>query len=231
MLHGRSALITGGASGIGLATAKVLAGNGAEVALADVHSPRRELPQHIRHFNTDLRRQDDVDQLRESLDGPVDILILSAGLGVHQKMGEGDPDKWQNALDVNVMGALRVIRAFTPAMQHQEHGGDVVILSSVAAERQYEWGGVYSASKAALGAIAETLRLELQPKVRVTNILPGVVDTPFFQNMIGGGPTVKSIGWSALAADDVAEAVHWVLTRPRHVAVNTLVMRPAAQVL
>lgn len=119
---------------------------------------------------------------------------------------------------------------FVPWNTAERNGrGDVVFISSVAAAHAYPGGGIYSASKAAVDQLAETLRLEVQPEIRVTVIHPGVVDTPFFENMIHGEQSVESIGWGALAADDVAESVLYAITRPRGVALNNIVIRPAGQ--
>src|SRR5699024_1402707 len=109
--------------------------------------------------------------------------------------------------------------------------GDVVIIGSVGARHPHPWGGVYNASKAALESLAETLRLEMQPDVRVTLISPGVVDTGFFDAMGGAGGSVDSIGVGCLHADDIADAALFALACPPHAAMNYLTIRPRAQPL
>ena len=230
-LANRTALISGGASGIGLAVAHRMSRAGATGAIVDINASDAAI-RNMHALAADLRQANEIDRLAEVLGSTKrlpDLLVLCAGVGVHERLGEGDPSKWRDVLDVNVMSVLRLVRAFLPSMQEADSGGDVVIVSSVAATNPYPYGGVYGASKAALNSIAETLRLEAGPTVRVLRISPGVVDTAFFSNMVSGGPTVQSIGAGALSAEDVAEAIVWAVTRPRHVAVNELVIRPAGQ--
>lgn len=224
----RSAVVTGGGAGIGLAIARRLQARGDTVMVADLQPP----PEPGLAFHaTDLRRQDDVDACFAAcspLLPSLSTLVCCAGRGIHERLAEGDPRKWANIFDINVMGALRMIRVFVPALTRT--CGDVVIIGSVGAHRTHPWGGVYNASKAALESLAETLRLEMQPDVRVTLISPGVVDTGFFEAM-GSGTDADSIGFGCLHADDIADAALFALERPPHAAVNQLTMRPRAQPL
>jgi NADP-dependent 3-hydroxy acid dehydrogenase YdfG len=157
-----------------------------------------------------------------------DILVCNAGQGIQEKLAEGDPEKWQFILNLNIMGALRLVRAFVPAML-SAGSGDVVFISSVAAGQAFAYGGVYAASKAALETLAETLRIETLPHIRVTTIAPGVTHTSFFHNTVSGHQSVESIGYGALAAEEVADAVVYALSRPPGVGVNHLTIRPRAQ--
>jgi NADP-dependent 3-hydroxy acid dehydrogenase YdfG len=229
-ISNKKAVVTGGSSGIGLATASALSNLNVKVVSADLKEPD-EGPSGIYHFNVDVSDQSQVDSLFHNTIqtiGVPDILICNAGKGIHEKLSEGDPEKWGRIVEVNLMGALRVIRAFVPGML-ERGSGDVVFVSSVAANKPYAWGGVYSATKAALEAVAETLRQEVLPKVRVTTIVPGVVDSAFFRNMVGGGHDPDTIGWGALSPDDVADAVVYAVTRPKGVSLNRMVIRPSAQ--
>jgi NADP-dependent 3-hydroxy acid dehydrogenase YdfG len=223
-LQGRRALVSGAASGIGSATLRLLADAGAAVLGTDKEGADERL------VLADLTRPADVDALyvsvRERL-GPPDILVACAGIGIAERLTEGDPAKWAHVLDVNVMGTLRLIRAFVPDML--KRGGDVVIVSSVAARTAYPWGGPYAASKAALEAAAETLRLETLPKVRVTTVAPGVVDTPFFAHMLSGNQSVEEIGFGAVHPEQVAELIAYAVSCPSNMVLNHLTVRPRGQ--
>ncbi|MDX5346668.1 MAG: SDR family NAD(P)-dependent oxidoreductase [Hymenobacteraceae bacterium] len=228
-LSKRQALISGGSSGIGKAIAAQLSAKGAATAIADLTSAATTPNDNF--YNCNITNPTDIDSLFQQLQQKnqlPDTLICCAGRGIHEKLTEGDPAKWQQVLELNIMGALRLIRAFVPQMLERGFG-DVVLVSSVAAGKAFEYGGVYAASKAALETIAETLRLEVLPQVRVFTIAPGVTDTRFFENEISGYKTVENMGLGALSADEVAEAVVYALSRPRHVAWNHLTLRPAHQ--
>ncbi|MFC6997493.1 SDR family oxidoreductase [Rufibacter roseus] len=223
------ALVSGGASGIGRAIAEKLALAGIKVIVADVVP--WDGSAEIDHCLCDVTNPEDVDKLYNHITqthGHPDVLICCAGRGIHEKLTEGDPAKWQAVLELNLMGTLRLIRSFTPAMVEKGYG-DVIIISSVSAGQAYPYGGIYAASKSALNIIAETLRQETLPKLRVTTIAPGVTDTHFFENTISGYNTVESIGYGALSADEVAETVLFALRQPRHVSLNHLTIRPTPQ--
>jgi NADP-dependent 3-hydroxy acid dehydrogenase YdfG len=227
VLAGRVAVVTGGSSGIGLAVCQSLAACGAQVVIADVKPPDR-LPAGAIFQPTDVSSGEQADGLAELVArqwGSADIIVSNAGIGIHERLYEGDPQKWLRVLEVNVMGPLRIVRALLPAMLDSGEG-DVVFTSSVAAGKAYSWGGVYAASKSALEAIAETLRLEVQPGVRVMTVAPGVVDTGFFRDM---AVNPGNIGWGALRPEDVADVIVFAITRPRSVALNHIVVRPAGQ--
>jgi NADP-dependent 3-hydroxy acid dehydrogenase YdfG len=232
-LQGRKAVVSGGASGIGKAVAQRLCSVGVFTSVADLPSaPCPGLPKtESTVYPCDVTNAAAVAALysgvREAGNLP-DILICNAGRGIHEKLTEGDPEKWKAVLDLNVMGALRLIRAFVPDML-TAGGGDVVFVSSVAAGQAFPYGGVYAASKAALETVAETLRLEVLPSIRVTTVSPGVTQTSFFENTVSGSQTAESIGYGALEAEDVAEAVVFALSRPAGVAVNQITVRPRGQ--
>lgn len=229
-LKGRKAVVSGGGSGIGKAVAQLLQQAGAATAIADVQLPT-EPDKASLAYTCDVTQPSSIDalfaQVRQQLGAP-DILVCSAGLGIHERLTEGDPDKWQHVLNTNIMGTLRLVRAFAPAML-EAGSGDVVIISSVAARQPYTYGGVYAASKAALEVIAETLRLETLPKLRVTVIAPGVTDTDFFQNTLSGHQTVESIGYGAISPQEVADAVLYALQQPAGASINNITLRPRAQ--
>jgi NADP-dependent 3-hydroxy acid dehydrogenase YdfG len=224
----RKAVVTGGSSGIGRSIVYKFCDAGFETITADINEPE-DLPGHF--FRADLADPSQIelfiDDVKERIGNP-NLLVCSAGKGVHEKLTEGNPDTWEAVFQVNVFGALRLIRAFVPEM-NKEEVNDVVFISSVSASHAHSYGGIYTASKAAIDQLAETLRLEVQPDVRVTVIHPGVVDTNFFNNMIHGSQTPESIGWGALQPEQVADAVLYAVSRPKGVALNDIVIRPAAQ--
>ncbi|MBF9252816.1 SDR family NAD(P)-dependent oxidoreductase [Pontibacter sp. 172403-2] len=229
-MKGRKALISGGASGIGRAIAAKLVQEEVATAVADLNLTG-ELPPSIQAFQCDVAAAADVDALFANVQasmGTPDILICSAGRGIHEKLTEGDPEKWKAVIETNLLGALRMIRAFVPGML-QAGSGDVVLISSVSAGHAYTYGGVYAATKAALEVVAETLRLEVLPTLRVTVVAPGVTDTSFFENTISGFRTAADIGYGAMAPEAVADAVLYALKQPESVSVNHLTMRPTAQ--
>lgn len=225
------ALVTGGAAGIGFACAQRLAQAGCRVVIADIKKPLIE-EGNLQFRETDITSATAIDALYDWMNkqhAVPDILICNAGRGISEQLAEGDPEKWHSIFQLNVMGHLRVIRSYLPQMLQKKNTPDILFISSVAARKPYPWGGIYSASKAALQAIAETLRLEVQPKIRVSSVLPGVVDTPFFKNSLGNQQSVEDLGWGALLPEQIADAVHYIVTRPEGVAINELSIRPAAQ--
>ncbi|GAB6060027.1 SDR family oxidoreductase [Desulfonatronum parangueonense] len=226
----RTAVVTGGSSGIGNSLVRKFRDEGIVTAFADIAVPREEI-QGAAFYQVDIADPVQVcgfiNDVGDSLGIP-DIIVCNAGRGIHELLKEGDPENWEMIFRINVFGALRIVRGFLEGMLQKGHG-DIVFISSVSSRRPYIGGGVYAATKAAIDMIAETLRLEVQPVIRVTNVAPGVVDTPFFVNIIHGDQTPESIGWGALEPDDVAEAVCFAISRPPGVAVNNLVIRPVAQ--
>jgi NADP-dependent 3-hydroxy acid dehydrogenase YdfG len=229
-LSGRKAVVSGGHSGIGLKIVRALRQAGVLSAIADI-SPAPDLPPDVRSFHCDITRGPDIDQLYAAVSqalGTPDILICSAGQGIHEKLTEGDPEKWRKIIEVNLLGALRLVRAFVPGMLAAGQG-DIVFISSVAAGQAYPYGGIYAATKAALETVAETLRLEVLPAIRVTTIAPGVTDTPFFQHAISGSPSPQDIGYGALDPERVAQTVLFALGQPPEVSVNRLTIRPTLQ--
>jgi NADP-dependent 3-hydroxy acid dehydrogenase YdfG len=222
------AVVTGGGNGIGKSIAHKLAEAGFVVGVGDLmHS--EDIP--FSTFIIDFTQPDQIDKFYEEIIDALSVpqvLVLNAGRGVHQKLAEGDPDTWEYIFQLNVFSALRLIRLFVPEMLKKK-SGDIIFISSVAARQPYAYGGIYAASKAALDVVAETLRLEVQPTLRVTTIHPGVVDSDFFKNMVSGSHTPEDIGWGALTPVQVADAVMYAVMQPAGVALNDIVIRPAAQ--
>lgn len=224
----RKAVITGGSSGIGKSIIHKFSKAGIETAAADLNK-KNDLPGHF--FQVDLtdagQTEKFIADVKDVMGNP-NILVCNAGKGIHERLTEGNPDSWEKIFQLNVFSTFRLIRAFVPQMGKQTTG-DVVFISSVSSNHAYTYGGIYTATKAAIDQLAETLRLEVQPNVRVTVIHPGVVDTDFFKNMISGTQTPEEIGWGALHPDHVAESVLFAISQSQEVMLNNIVMRPAAQ--
>jgi NADP-dependent 3-hydroxy acid dehydrogenase YdfG len=233
------AIVTGASSGIGAATARALADSGFDViacarrvdrleALAAEHSA-------ITAHQLDITDQKSVDQLVSDLaDRNVSVLINCAG-GAFDAASvlDSDPAVWSKTYDLNVVGTVRMVKAFTPAMQKNGRG-HIVIISSTAGHVAYENGGSYVAAKHAETSLARTLRLELNGlPIRVTEIAPGMVKTEEFSTIrFGDADRAAKVyeGVDApLLAEDVAEAIRWSVTLPEHFNVDSLVIRPVAQ--
>lgn len=231
MIKKKIAVITGGSSGIGKAICESLVKQNYAVINADITPPEQAHPAD--HLLCDVTKAEDIDQLYSkvhSLYGIPDVLISNAGQGIHQKIAEGDPDKWAKVIDINLMGALRFVRAFLPEML-QGQSGTIFFISSTAGIQTYEYGGIYAASKVALNVIAKTLRLEVAGALRICQISPGVVDTGFFKKMIGSSHSVEDIGWGSLSPQQIAEIIEVVLNLPTSVNLPEITITPTHQPL
>jgi len=235
------ALITGGSSGIGAATARRLAAEGFHVIIAARRTDRLEaLAKEIgaTAVTADVTDPADVATLVstvDSLGGELTLLVNNAGGARGTETVEAAHiDDWQWMYEVNVLGTVRVTQALLPALE-RSGAGTVVVLSSTAGLIVYEGGGGYAAAKHAQTAVAETLRLELCGRpVRVVEVDPGMVKTEEFSlNRFGGDAGAAAKVYEGvpdpLTADDVADCIAWCATRPHHVNIDRLVVRPLAQ--
>jgi NADP-dependent 3-hydroxy acid dehydrogenase YdfG len=234
----RVAVVTGASSGIGAATARRLASEGFLVHLAARRTDRIEaLAVEIGGVATecDVTDRDAVARLAERVGPILHVLVNNAGgaFGA-ETVEEGDPDDWARMYDVNVLGTLHVTQALLPALR-ASGAGLVVNVGSTAGRVVYEGGGGYTAAKHALKALTGTLRLELcgEP-IRVTEVAPGMVRTEGFAVTRFRGDEEKAAGVYAgvaepLTADDIADVIGWVATRPPHVDIDEVVVRPVAQ--
>lgn len=237
----RTALITGATSGIGQATAKAFADLGYRLIL---HGRRQErldelkesLPVEVYTMNFDVRYREDVEEAFSRLPAEwqdIDILLNNAGnahgLGPVQ---DNDPDDWDAMIDGNVKGILYVSKAVMPGMIARR-SGHILNLSSVAGKQTYPNGTVYCASKAAVESISEGMRLDLNPYgIKVTNIAPGAVETEFsLVRFKGDGKRAASVyqGFTPLSAQDIAETIAFIVTRPAHMVVADILLFPTAQ--
>ena len=163
----------------------------------------------------------------------VNVLVNNAGgaLGV-EPVAESVDEKWERMYDTNVLGTMRMVRGLLPKME-ASGAGHIIVIGSVAGIEVYPGGGGYTAAKHAVKAVTETLRVELVGKpVRVTEVAPGLVETEFSLVRFGGDAERAKkpyLGMTPLTADDVADAVVWAVTRPAHVNIDTLVIKPLDQ--
>ncbi|MEJ8636641.1 SDR family oxidoreductase [Streptomyces sp. NPDC006475] len=236
------AVITGASSGIGAATARGLASAGYHVVLTARRKDRIEAlaaelvaaGHRATAYALDVTDRPAVDAFAASLDR-CDVLVNNAGgaLGA-DPVATGDPADWREMFEVNVIGTLHTTQALLPALT-ESGDGTVVILSSTAGLSTYEGGGGYVAAKHGEHVLAETLRLEIVgTPVRVIEVAPGMVRTEEFATTRFRGDTEKAAKVYAgvaepLTADDVADTITWAVTRPSHVNIDLLVVRPRAQ--
>jgi NADP-dependent 3-hydroxy acid dehydrogenase YdfG len=238
----RIAVVTGASSGIGAATAARLAEAGYHVALAARRTDRLEaVADRIRQkggqadvHHLDVTDRPAVDAFAAALDR-CDVFISNAGGAIGaDTVAESSPADWQAMFEVNVLGTLHLTQALLPRLA-ASGAGTIVVLSSTAGFVAYEGGGGYVAAKHAEHAIAATLRLELsgQP-VRVIEIAPGMVKTgEFALNRYRGDADKAAAVYAGVAEpltdEDIADAIAWTVTRPPHVNIDLMVMRPLAQ--
>ncbi|MEV0324748.1 SDR family NAD(P)-dependent oxidoreductase [Streptomyces sp. NPDC050658] len=238
----RIAIVTGASSGIGAATARQLAAAGYRVVLTARRKDRIEAlaaeitaaGQDAMAYVLDITDRAAVDEFATAF-RKVAVLVNNAGgaLGA-DTIATGDPADWRQMYETNVIGTLNVTQALLPALT-ASGDGTVVVLSSTAGHGTYEGGGGYVAAKHAEHVLAETLRLEIVgTPVRVVEVAPGMVKTEEFATTRFGGDTEKAAkvyaGVAApLTADDVADTITWAVTRPPHVNIDLLVVRPRAQ--
>ncbi|TQL61718.1 SDR family NAD(P)-dependent oxidoreductase [Oryzihumus leptocrescens] len=231
------AVVTGASSGIGAASARRLAADGFEVVCAARRADRVEaLAAEIggRAVVCDVTSAADVAALAEAVGERCDLLLANAGGAIGlEPVASADLDAWRAMYEVNVIGVVAVVQALLPALVAA--GGQVVVMGSTAGQVAYEGGGGYVVAKHGTTAVVDTLRLELfdQP-VRVCEIAPGMVRTDEFALKRFGGDQDKADAVYAgvaepLTADDIADCVAWVATRPAHVNIDRMVVRPRAQ--
>jgi NADP-dependent 3-hydroxy acid dehydrogenase YdfG len=233
----RIAVVTGASSGIGEATARALAAGGFRVVCAARRTDRIEaLAAEIGGIavTCDVTSEESVAALARAVGDRLDVLVNNAGGAYGSERIDGaDLADWSQMFEVNVLGVVRVTKALLPALRSTGRGL-VVNIGSTAGRAAYAGGGGYSAAKHGLHALSQTLRLELNGEpVRVTEIAPGMVHTAEFSLVRFGDQDRADAVYAdvdrPLVAADVAEAVRWVASLPKHVNVDELVIRPVAQ--
>jgi len=248
-LDGTVALVTGASSGIGEATARSLAAEGAAVALVARRRDRLEkLEATIRDAGgTALIVESDITDERQAADvvdrtvaefGRLDTLVNNAGVMLLGPAVGAPIDEWKRMLHVNVLGLLYCAHAALPhllkaAEDSRRRVADMVNVSSVAGRVARNGSGVYNATKHGVGAFSESLRQEVTKRhVRVSLVEPGAVETELASHNrpeILDGIRARFSGIERLAAEDIADAITYIVTRPRHVAVNEMLIRPTEQ--
>jgi NADP-dependent 3-hydroxy acid dehydrogenase YdfG len=231
-----TAVVTGASSGIGEATARRLAQEGFQVVVAARRRDRLDkLSEEIgaRAVTLDVTSDESVAAFAQEV-GACNVLVNNAGGAFDAApVAEADLDAWTRAYEVNVLGTVRVTKALLPLLQ-SSGAGDVVFVSSTAGMVSYEGGASYTAAKHGVHTIAETLRLELNGEpVRVVEIAPGMVRTEEFSlNRLGSADAADAVYRGVrepLVADDIADCIAWAVTRPHHVNIDLMVVRPLAQ--
>lgn len=238
-----TAFITGATSGIGKATAEIFARNNIRLILCGRRAERLEnLKQELSKLTDvttlqfDVSKRNDVEKAIKSLPEnfkTIDILINNAG-NAHglSSIQDGDIDDWDAMMDINVKGLLYVSKAIFPQMI-ERNNGFIVNIGSIAGKEVYPNGNVYCASKHAVNALNKGMRIDLNKhNIRVSAIHPGAVETEFSEVRFKGDvEKAKNVynGYKALQAEDIADIIHFVVTRPYHVNIEDLVVYPTAQ--
>ena len=238
----KTALITGATSGIGRATAHEFAKHGIRLVLCGRRQQRLDSIQKalsketdVTTLNFDVRDRDQTLDAIATLDEDykaIDILINNAG-NAHglDPIQSGNMDDWDAMMDGNVKGLLYVSKAIIPGMIERQ-SGHIINIGSSAGKEVYPKGNVYCASKHAVLAITEGMRIDLNPYgIKVSAVNPGLVETEFSQVRFKGDAIADNVykGYKALQADDIAEIIHFAVTRPAHVNLADVLVFPTAQ--
>ncbi|KSW30028.1 SDR family oxidoreductase [Cellulomonas sp. B6] len=235
----RRALVTGASSGIGAATVRRLRADGWDVVATARRGDRLAALAQETGAQTvvaDLTQDADVSALVAHVrdTGGLDAVVNNAGGALGQDAVEdGDLEQWRAMYEINVLGTLRVVQGVLPLLR-ERGAGDVVVVTSTAAHGAYPGGAGYTGAKHAERMLATTLRWELVGEpIRVVEIAPGAVATEEFSLVRFGGDAERAAqvyeGYQPLVAEDVADTIAWSLSRPPHVNVDLLVVRPRAQ--
>lgn len=237
----KTALVTGATAGIGEAIARKLAHENYRLILNGRRKDRleklaKELKVETHLMPLDVRNRKEVEEAVKNLPQEwrgIDVLINNAGLAAGlSSFEDGDVDNWDRMVDTNVKGLLYVTRSVLPLMIAHS-GGHIINISSIAAKEVYPMGNVYCATKHAVDALSRSMRIDLAKyPIKVSAINPGAVETEFsIVRFDGDEDRAKKVyeGFENLVADDIADAAHYILSRPPHVNINELTIMPTAQ--
>ncbi len=239
----KTVFITGATSGIGRATAELLSNNNYKLILCGRRKERlEELSKKLSAkvpvltLTFDVRNKEDVTQAIQSLPSDfneIDVLINNAG-NAHglSHIQDGDIDDWEAMIDINIKGLLYVSKAILPGMVSKK-SGHIINIGSIAGIENYERGNVYCASKAAVNALSQGMRIDLNESgIKVSEIKPGAVNTEFSAVRFKGDQDKADKvyeGFTPLVAEDIADILHFIISRPAHVNIADLLVLPLAQ--
>ncbi|MFA5891730.1 MAG: SDR family NAD(P)-dependent oxidoreductase [Actinomycetota bacterium] len=232
----RFAIVTGASSGIGAATARRLAADGFEVLIGARRTDRlAEVAAQTgaRWAFLDVTDPDSVVRFCAGIERCSLLVNNAGGAKGLRSLADARDDEWTWMFETNVLGLMRMTRALLPALE-RSGDGHIINIGSIAGIETYPGGAGYTAAKHAVRAVTDTLRLELLGKpIRVTEILPGLVDETEFSLVRFDGDAVRAEavydGLTPLVADDIADCISWAATRPSHVDIDQIVVRPRAQ--
>ncbi len=243
-MNTKTALVTGATSGIGKATARMLAALNYKVIITGRRLQRlQELEKELKKefgidvlvLNFDVREREQCKAQIEQIPPDfkdIDVLINNAGLAAGLDfLHEGNIDNWEQMIDTNVKGLLYISRAVMPGMVKRK-SGHIINISSIAGKETYLKGNVYCATKHAIESITKAMRIDLLPYgIKVTSVAPGAVNTEFSTVRLGNPEAAEKVyeGFVPLLAEDIAETVEFVITRPPHVNINDILVMPVAQ--
>lgn len=241
----KTALVTGATAGIGEACAHILAQNQYKIIITGRRKDRLEAVAsglkekyntEVHTLNFDVRNREDTFNAIESLPEKwqkIDLLVNNAGLAMGlASFEDGNVDHWDTMIDTNVKGLAYVSKAVIPLMVKYKTG-HIINISSIAGKEVYAMGNMYCASKHAVDALTRSMRLDLSKyPIKVSMVSPGAVETEFsivrFEGNIEKAKTVYK-GFENLVAEDIADAVWYIASRPPHVNINDVVIMPTAQ--
>lgn len=241
----KTALITGASAGFGKATAEILAANGWNLIICGRRKVRldvleRQLKEKYKvdvlSLSFDIRNNEEVKKAIATLTDQwkkIDLLVNNAGLASgFAAIQEGNTDDWELMIDTNVKGLLYMTRCIAPMMIARKQG-HIINIGSVAGKEVAALGNVYCATKHAVDALTKAMRIELlSHNIKVTQIAPGMAETEFsIVRFKGDDERAKNVykGIEPLHAEDIAETIWWIVSRPPHVNINDIVIMPTAQ--